>query len=199
MAALRTSTLMIITQVLSISFFLLHQSPLPAITVPTLNIEAPSSLVNRVCKMTTICSYKDCIAALALDPRASSTSNPKALAKIALKLVVSNSTNSKKYIEAMAKKQCFSLSLKSALEYCVSQYESVVIPSFKMALKEVDEDPLTANYDAKVASDGANYCEEKLSCEGCHDVASITTRNYYVKIYSDIGFAVTNMISPVDH
>ncbi|KAJ0086761.1 uncharacterized protein LOC116146458 [Pistacia vera] len=198
MASHRNSPpLTIITQLLSISFFLLLHSPSPATAVPATNNDAPSSLVNKVCQKTTLCSYNDCVAALALDPKSSSATDAKALAKIALKLAVSNSTSSEKYIDEMAKNEGSSPGLKSALEYCVLQYQSVVLLSFRSALNEVDDDPLTANYDAKFASDGAYYCGEKLKSGGfqSHDVDSIRTRNNYVTIYSDIGFAVTNMIS----
>ncbi|XP_044475800.1 uncharacterized protein LOC123203506 isoform X3 [Mangifera indica] len=104
-------------------------------------------------------------AALALDPKALSTTNVKLLAKIALNLAVSNSTSSLKYIDAMAKKEKSSPKLKSAHEFCISQYQYTV-NSFKSALSDLDVDPMTANYDAKVASDGASYCADKLKSEG---------------------------------
>ncbi|XP_044475327.1 uncharacterized ATP-dependent helicase C29A10.10c-like [Mangifera indica] len=104
-------------------------------------------------------------AALALDPKALSTTNVKLLAKIALNLAVSNSTSSLKYIDAMAKKEKSSPRLKSAHEFCISQYQYTV-NSFKSALSDLDVDPMTANYDAKVASDGASYCADKMKSEG---------------------------------
>ncbi|XP_044474937.1 uncharacterized protein LOC123202852 [Mangifera indica] len=175
MNAPRTSTtfhqnyplLTIISQIFSISFVLLLHSPSPTLALSTSSNDGPSSLVNSVCEETTQCSYKDCVAALALDPKALSTTNVKLLAKIALNLAVpvSNSTSSLKYIDAMAKKEKSSPRLKSAHEFCISQYQYTV-NSFKSALTDLDVDPMTANYDAKVASDGASYCADKLKSGG---------------------------------
>ncbi|XP_044474953.1 uncharacterized protein LOC123202867 [Mangifera indica] len=185
--------LMIITQVFSISFLLLIHSLLPALALVASSNNGPSSLVRSVCEETSQCSYKDCVAALALDPKALSTTNVRLLAKIALNLAISNSTNSLKYIDAMAKKEKSSPRLKSALEFCISQYQYTV-NSFKSALSDLDVDPMTANYDAKVASDGAYYCADKLKSEGFQskDVDSVRARNNHVLIYSDIGYTVTN-------
>ncbi|XP_044475329.1 uncharacterized protein LOC123203178 [Mangifera indica] len=185
--------LTIISQIFSISFVLLLHSPSPTLAFSTSSNDGPSSLVNSVCKETTHCSYKNCVAALALDPKALSATNVKLLAQIALNLAVSNTTSSLIYIDAMAKKERSSPRLKLALEYCVSEYEYTV-NAFKASLGDLEVDPLYANYDALVAYDGAYNCADKLKSEGfqSQDVDSIRTRNNYVSIYSDIGGTITN-------
>ncbi|XP_044474939.1 uncharacterized protein LOC123202854 [Mangifera indica] len=185
--------LMIITQAFSISFFLFLHSHSLALALVAPSKDGPSSLVNSVCKGTTQCSYNDCVAALALDPKTLSTTNVKLLAKTALNLAISNTTNSQTYIDKMAKKEKSSPRLKSALEFCVSQYQYSV-NSFKSALRQLDVDPMTANFDAKVASDGANYCAGRLNSEGfrSQDVDSVRVKINHVLIYSDIGYTVTS-------
>ncbi|KAH7568094.1 hypothetical protein ACOSP7_009502 [Xanthoceras sorbifolium] len=148
-----------------------------------------ANLVNDVCKDTQ--NPTSCVSALELDAKATSTTDLKALAKMALQLAVSNSTNSKKYIEEMAGKTT-EPALKKALETCVSNYVYSV-GSFNSALEELDEDMDTATYDAKVAGDGAQYCEDALAFGGVKE-ASVSTRNGYVFLYSDIGFVITNKL-----
>ncbi|XP_044474931.1 uncharacterized protein LOC123202865 [Mangifera indica] len=191
--------LMIITQVVSISFLLLLHSPSPALALPTSSTHNPSSLVDSVCKEANEeghLNYNDCVAALMLDPKALSARNKKLLAKIELNLALSNSTSSLTYIDAMAKKEKSSPALKSALEYCVSQYKDTV-QCFKMALMDLDVDPEAANYDAFVANDGQYYCGEQLNSKGFQSqvVDSINTRNYYVMLYSRIGQIITNKMT----
>ncbi|XP_044474947.1 uncharacterized protein LOC123202861 [Mangifera indica] len=171
----------------------------PALALPTSSTHKPSSLVDSVCKEANELghlNYNDCVAALVFDPKASFAKNKKLLAKIELNLAISNSTSSLTYIDAMAKKEKSSPALKSALEYCVSQYQCTV-QCFKMALTDLDVDPEAANYDAFVANDGQYYCGEQLNSRGSQSqvVDSINTRNYYVMLYSRIGQIITNKMT----
>ncbi|TXG53268.1 hypothetical protein EZV62_022437 [Acer yangbiense] len=123
-----------------------------------------------------------CVYALEQDPNAISALDFKALAKIALRLAVSNSTNSKNFIQDMAQKST-ELTLKKALEACVSNDGYVhVVGSFESSLLGIDVDPMTANYDAMVAGDGAQWCAKALASGGLK-VASVSTRNDYVMLY----------------
>ncbi|XP_050252010.1 uncharacterized protein LOC126698670 [Quercus robur] len=100
-------------------------------------------------------------------------------------MAVANSTKSKAYIYDLLNKNH-----TEPIKQCSFWYGAVV-GSFRSALGELDEDTLTANYDAKVAADGANICENALASAGVQ-VPSISTRNNYVRLYSSIGFEVTN-------
>jgi len=63
--------------------------------------------------------------------------------------------------------------------------------SFKSALSELGEDPLSANYDSMVVGDDVQACEDELARDKAQ-IPGITTRNNYGKPYSAIASAVTN-------
>lgn len=65
--------------------------------------------------------------------------------------------------------------------------------SFDSARIELDQDMTTANYDAKAASDGAVFCETWLNITKWN-IPSIGLRKYYVSLFSDIGYAITDML-----
>jgi pectinesterase inhibitor-like protein len=146
---------------------------------------AATQLVIGVCKQTI--NYINCVEALESDSRTPSASNLKDLAKIALGLALSNATESKSYIDGLLKKQ-----RTAPVEKCSFWYEAVV-GSFRSSLNELEEDALTANYDAKIAGDYAISCENELST-GQVRVRAISTRNNYVLLYSSIGFVITNQL-----
>ena len=150
---------------------------------------ATANLVSDVCKETK--NPPSCVSALNQDPKSPSTTDVKALAKIALQLAVSNSTTSKNDIQNLAKKST-QPTLKKALDICVSSYVQVVA-SFNSSLHEIDEDPQTANYDASVAGDGARSCEDALASGGLK-VASVSTLNGYVFLHSNIGDVITSRL-----
>lgn len=162
---------------LSLSLLLLLHSLSPT--------NAATQLVDGVCKQTI--NYADCVKALESDSRTPSASSLKSLAKIALGLAVSNATEGKSYIDNLLTK-----SRTAPVEKCSSWYEAVVA-SFRSALNELDEDALTANYDAKIAGDYASSCENELSSGGVK-VPEISIRNNYVQLYSSIGFVVTDKL-----
>ena len=160
---------------LALSFLILFHSLSPT--------TAATKLVEGVCKKTI--SYANCVEALDSDSRIPSASNLKDLAKIALGLALSNATESKSFIDKLLK-----IKRTAAVAKCSSSYK-LVVASFRSALEEVEEDALTANYDAKIASDYAISCENELGSHGIK-IPAISTRNNYVQLYSSIGFVITN-------
>ncbi|KAM4080423.1 hypothetical protein ACJW30_11G015100 [Castanea mollissima] len=156
--------------------FLFFHYPLPTNA-------STNKLVDSVCKKTI--NNGDCINALESHPRTATTSELKDLAKIAFQMAVANSTESKTYIDDLLNKNH-----TESIKKCSFWYGAVV-GSFRSGLEELDVDALTANYDAKVAADGANNCENALASAGVQ-VPSISTRNKYVRLYGSIGFEVTN-------
>ncbi|KAG5232392.1 cell wall / vacuolar inhibitor of fructosidase [Salix suchowensis] len=69
--------------------------------------------------------------------------------------------------------------------------EITATASFKSALSELSEDPLSANYDSRVAGDDVQECEDELARDKAR-FPGLTTRNNYGKLYSAIAFVVTN-------
>ena len=149
---------------------------------------AASELVEGVCHESQ--SYSFCIQALESDPKTPATKDYMDLAVIALKLGISNSTATRSYISRLYKNPKTDPRKKPALKGCLSGYDEAV-ESFKSALGELKEDPLTANYDAKVASDGAVLCSDFLASAGIKD-SSISDGNRFTSSFSNIAFVITN-------
>ena len=81
---------------------------------------------------------------------------------------------------------------QSALKGCLWGYDGAV-SSFKSALMELKVDPLTANYDAKVAGDGAVYCSGLMDSAGIKDSA-MSDGNFFTSSFSNIAFVITNYL-----
>ncbi|KAJ4701074.1 Pectinesterase inhibitor domain containing protein [Melia azedarach] len=170
------------------AFFLVFWSPS---TTNAITLNSPSSLVANVCRKTI--NYAECVPALQLDSRTPSTSDLKALARIALEIAVANTTNSKAFIQELAESKSTKPSLKPALRQCVWAYEGSVA-SFNSAKSELDEDISSANYDAKVAGDGAVTCETVLNSTEADELTEIKARNYFLSLYSNIGSVITDKL-----
>ncbi|KAJ4701073.1 Pectinesterase inhibitor domain containing protein [Melia azedarach] len=170
------------------AFLLLLQFPSQTNAI-TLN--SPSNLVDGICRKTL--NYADCVSALQLDSLTLSTSDLNALARIALEIAVANTTNSKAFIQELAESKSTKPSLKRALKLCVWAYEGSVA-SFNSAKSELDEDISSANYDAKVAGDGAVTCETVLNSTEADEPTEIKARNYFLSLYSNIGSVITDKL-----
>ena len=163
------------------TYFLIFLSSSPS---PT---KASSKLVDSVCKETETYNTK-CQQVLGSDPRTKSVEDPNVLAEICLQFSIANATNSLAFIKKMVQENN-----TEAIRQCEASYEAVVA-SFKSALGELKEDPLTSNYDILIAADNADACENELA-KGGGQVPSISARNDGVKLFSRIGFVITNMLS----
>ncbi|KAJ7974029.1 Pectinesterase inhibitor domain containing protein [Quillaja saponaria] len=168
----------LILSAISLSLLLLVNSPLPT--------TATSQLIESVCNQTSISSSK-CVKLLESDPRSSSATNLHDLAKVVLEAAITNSTDSLSFINKMLKNNS-----TEPIKKCAFWYEAVV-GSFNSALKELDEDIETANYDVKIAGDDANNCETSIASSGVK-IPSISSRNDIIKLYSDILFVITNKL-----
>ena len=152
--------------------------------------QAASKLVEGVCHETN--NYSFCIQALESDPKTRAAKNYMDLAVIALNLGISNSTATRSYIARLYKnpKKKRDHRKKSALKSCLWGYDGTVL-SFRSALMELKEDPLTANYNAKVAGDGAVYCSSFMASARIKD-SSISDGNRFASSLSFIAFLITN-------
>ncbi|KAL3573430.1 hypothetical protein D5086_024043 [Populus alba] len=155
---------------------------------------APSILMQDICKETAKShgSYDDCVSALELDPTADSADINK-LAKISLQLGISNTANTRNYIKKLLKNA--TPESQETLNTCLSSYVAATA-SFKSALSELGEDPLSANYDSLVAGDDVQACEDEMARNKAQ-IPGIITRNNYGKLYSAIAFVVTNHLPQI--
>ncbi|KAB2603491.1 hypothetical protein D8674_004496 [Pyrus ussuriensis x Pyrus communis] len=160
------------------SSFLFLSSPSP--------MNASIHLVETVCKKTI--SNSECLKVFDSDPRSSSASNYKELAIVALELAIANAKDSQNFMNNLLNSDP-----RKPIKLC-SYFYGGVVGSFNSAKKEIGEDPLTANYDVKIAGDAAGYCETALSSEGV-EVSKISTRNHVVKLYSSIGYVITDQLA----
>lgn len=110
------------------------------------------------------------------------------LAQATLRLAIANAKDSAAFINTLMLKNNASEPIKQ----CAFWYKEVVA-SFQSALAELDDDISSANYDSKVAGDGAEACEEALASKGVQ-MPSISTRNEQVKLFSSIAFVITNRL-----
>ncbi|KAF2291112.1 hypothetical protein GH714_020161 [Hevea brasiliensis] len=81
------------------------------------------------------------------------------------------------------------LPISKPLKSCLSWYEAI-IASFKSALIELEEDVPSANYDVKMVGDYVQGCEDELARDKVQ-IPSVTTRDNYAKLYSNIAFVIT--------
>ncbi|KAF4352094.1 pectinesterase inhibitor-like [Cannabis sativa] len=170
---------------LSLLFFLfLFSSSTKAQTSSPSNI-----LVDKICKKTL--DNTKCLAALESDPRSKTATSLKALAKISVQLSISNAKGSLNFINDEIKKGSGS-GQQEVLEQCASSYKAMVL-SFSSALEELDEDVMTANYDIKVAGDDADLCQAEMASKKV-EIPSLADRNDQVKLYSNIGFVITDKL-----
>ncbi|KAK9271398.1 hypothetical protein L1049_026988 [Liquidambar formosana] len=184
----RHHALIVVTICLSSLLFI---SPSPTHAAAAIHA-APTKLVKEICGQTK--NYTFCVEALESDRRTVSASDLVALTKIALELSIANATSSRAYIDDQLKSNETEPAKRPSLKACVSSYDAVVA-SFKSALLEVieDEDYQTANYDVAIAGDEANNCEQSLASAGFQDL-SITTRNNFIKSFSNIGYVLTDLL-----
>ncbi|PRQ24629.1 putative pectinesterase inhibitor domain-containing protein [Rosa chinensis] len=165
------------------SLFLLLSSPSPT--------NASTRLVESVCNEVVGIlkgSNSECLKALELDPRTGSASTYEVLAPIAIDLAIANAKDSEAFIKNLLKNN----SSSEAIKQCADSY-NIVVRDFVGAKEELKEDPLSANYDIKIAGDNVRDCENALSSKGLQ-VPEIASRNHAMFLYSNIGFVITNHI-----
>ncbi|KAM6559704.1 cell wall / vacuolar inhibitor of fructosidase 2-like [Cannabis sativa] len=166
-------------------------------TLPTTQASSTSSqLVENICKETI--NYLKCIEALEADPRTKSPKNLNAFAKDSIGLAIKNAKESLYFIHNLLKINKMTSSSSSGstrravLKQCVASYKAV-IGSFKSARTELSEDAMSANYDVMVAVDYIDSCESEMSLKNVQ-VLSMAERNNQVRLYSSIGYVITNKL-----
>ncbi|KAL1308844.1 hypothetical protein AAHE18_17G134200 [Arachis hypogaea] len=129
-----------------------------------------------------------CMDIMKSNPKMLSAKNIVQLSQAILELGMNKGKEGQKFLTELAKK-----SKSLALQQCTGfDYDSIV-GSFKSALGEIKEDPMTANYDAKVTSDGPDTCNKGMANEKIVNPA-ITELSKEIRLLSGIAFATTNFI-----
>lgn len=146
-----------------------------------------ADMISEVCKDTT--DNAACLNYLKGDPKTSSAKDFKELSKFTLELAIRKTSESQNWIKDLLKTK-----EDPSIKICGFEAYDEVVGSFKSSIRELDEDPQTANYDAKVAGDGAEQCQNVLEQAGIQN-PEITARNKDAMLLSDIAFEVTNRIS----
>ncbi|KAI5400121.1 uncharacterized protein LOC127091135 [Lathyrus oleraceus] len=145
-----------------------------------------SGLIPVVCSASS--DNAQCNSILGSNPQAAQAKSFPQLAKAVLEMAYDKAAAGQSFLKALAAE-----TKSPALIQCANfDYDGVVM-SFKSSLDELKEDPQTANYDAKVASDGTAQCDRGMAAG--HVVnPEVTTLNSQITFYSELAFLVTNKL-----
>ncbi|OIV89229.1 hypothetical protein TanjilG_24397 [Lupinus angustifolius] len=113
-----------------------------------------NSLYEGVCRET---EKPGCLSLLKYDPRITSGKNYLDLSRFILEFAEKKARVGKQYMLQIAKKHPTRL-----ITLCTNSYEST-ITAFKSAKGELNDDPRTATYDAKIAGDAPKHCAEAFA------------------------------------
>ncbi|OIW03033.1 hypothetical protein TanjilG_20961 [Lupinus angustifolius] len=80
-----------------------------------------------------------------------------------------------------------------AIHECATIDYNGSISSFKIAKVDLTQDPLSASYDAKIASDGPTKCEEAIKADNIND-PTLFNMNKTILLLSDIASLAANKV-----
>ncbi|KAI5400124.1 hypothetical protein KIW84_065161 [Lathyrus oleraceus] len=144
------------------------------------------SLITIVCGASS--NMAECNKILGSNPHAAEVKSYRELAKVVLEMALEKASAGQSFLKGLAAE-----TKSPALTQCANfDYDGVVM-SFKSSLGELKKDPQTANYDAKVASDGPAQCDRGMAAG--HVVnPEVTALNSLIAFYSELAFLVTNYL-----
>ncbi|KAL1319552.1 hypothetical protein HN51_071809 [Arachis hypogaea] len=149
------------------------------------------NLYESVCKDAGEDSEK-CLVFLKDDPKILAARSYKKLAKVILEMGLKKGVEGQNFLKELAKSNPNS----KAIAQCANELYDGVVGSFKSSLGELEQDALTASYDAKVASDGPTTCDRALAAENINN-PSIANLNKDVLFLSSLSFfAVSKLPVP---
>ncbi|KAL6218223.1 hypothetical protein ACLB2K_011438 [Fragaria x ananassa] len=120
---------------------------------------ATTRFVETVCNQTT--NNSECLKVLESDPRIVAASNYKELAPIALDLAITYAINSEAFVKGLN-----NTNPSEAVKQCADAYKYVVL-DFQSAKKDLNDDPMSANYAVTLAAtDDIDSCEAALKRGG---------------------------------
>jgi pectinesterase inhibitor-like protein len=146
---------------------------------------AGPKLYENVCKDAS--NKQRCLKLLESNSEITSAKDYLTLCRAYLKMAIDKSTKAQNYVKNLMTKYPSS----TAINECASNYNVLVI-QFKGSLQELVEDPMSANYDAKVAGDEPERCGRFLADEKKVDISSISALNNEMLFLSFVGFLATD-------
>ncbi|KAL1343449.1 hypothetical protein HN51_029839 [Arachis hypogaea] len=147
-----------------------------------------SDLITKVCDDELVIEKAKCIDILTSNPKILAAKSPLQISKLILTLAVNKAGKGQKFLQTLAEKD-----KSPAIQQCAGSDYDAVIASFQSALKGIENDPITANYDAKIAGDDADNCAKGLA-EAKIVNPAVTKINDEIMLLSDIAFGATNLI-----
>ncbi|KAI5391007.1 hypothetical protein KIW84_076030 [Lathyrus oleraceus] len=147
-----------------------------------------SNLYKNVCKD----AGKDnqrCLKLLSPNPKITSAKDYLTLSKLFLEMAIEKATKGQDYLKTLIKEFPSSHAIKNC---ATSDYDGLVM-SFRSSLGELVVDPISANYDARVAGDGPQACDRELANEKIVN-PSVSKMNNEMTFLSDVAYLATNYL-----
>ncbi|KAJ4701075.1 Pectinesterase inhibitor domain containing protein [Melia azedarach] len=170
-------------------FFFLHSvaSPISATT----HQKVQSHLLQKACNRTH--EYQNlCLKVLKSDPQTASASTPLALANGVLKMAMSDTIMASERIRVLLTSKYTKPAYKAAMEGCIYWY-NVAAGDFNVSMRELNEDPPTANYDAMLAGTQTQYFQNALASDRVQ-VPEIVTLNIKLVFFSLVAGASIDIV-----
>jgi len=150
--------------------------------------KSSSKLYENVCKNAGNDNQR-CLKLLEANPSIISAKDYRTLCKLFLEMAIEKATKGQNYLKTLMKEQPSS----QAIKQCATNDYNGLVTSFKSSLSELNEDPISANYDAKVAGDGPQACEGALAKEKIVK-STLSTLNNNMKFLSVVAYLATNYL-----
>ena len=163
---------------LFLGLILISQSPLVA------KAKSHDDLISEICNSSS--DKKTCTDILESNSKAAKAKNYEQMSKVVLEMAYDKAAEGQNFLKSLAQ----STNCPTLTECAHFDYDTAVL-SFKSALGELEEDPQTANYDAKVAGDGPAQCDRGMANAQVVN-ADVTALNREISLYSEIAFLATN-------
>ncbi|CAL0302997.1 unnamed protein product [Lupinus luteus] len=149
---------------------------------------ASGSLYEELCKASGPDNTR-CLELLKSDPKIVSAKDYGELSKTILQFGVKKGIEGQNYMKGMMKSKPSS----AAIKQCATVLYDGVVGSFKSSLGELEVDPMTANYDAKVAGDGPTTCDRALAAEKTNN-PKIAAINSNILLISKLAYLATDKL-----
>jgi pectinesterase inhibitor-like protein len=149
-----------------------------------------TSLYENLCNGTHLKVKQRCLKYVETNPELTSAKDYLTLSKLFLKMAIEKSIEGQNYLKKLVYKYPTSKALKHCSTYC---YDTCV-GDFKSSLQDLAKDLESASYDAFVAGDEPNNCDDNLVAEKKVNDPSIFTLNDEMKFLSGLANFIINRI-----
>ncbi|KAL5138552.1 hypothetical protein HKD37_10G028702 [Glycine soja] len=165
---------------------IISQSPLPT------NARAHGHyMIGQICKQLTRQDDKiKCPIILRANPKILRAKNYLEFSSAVLELGMHKGIEGQKFLKGLVKAKS-----SPAIAECANFCYDAVVNGFKGAMNELKDDPMTANYDAGVVSDGPATCERALADEHIVDPAISALNNRIMLLSAIASYAIDKLIA----